>query len=126
VLLDTNVFIWASREPGHLSPEAKLAITDPFNERFVSMASVWEMQIQHGLGKLPLAANVVELSQKWLSPLNARILPVELQHLDRLYSLPAIHRDPFDKIMIAQALVEGMKIVSSDSGFHGYAAQIVW
>jgi len=126
LLLDTNVFIWASVEPVRLTASAKEAILEPGNERFVSLASLWEMQIKHGLGKLPLAGQVELVGRAWCHALAAEILTVELSHLAGLYRLPPLHKDPFDRMIIAQALVEGMELVSADEVFRSYPVPVVW
>lgn len=126
LLLDTNVFIWASREPIILSPSARAALSDPLNERFVSMVSMWEMQIKHSLGKFPLPDKIDAIGKLWLQPLAAQLLSIELKHIGRLYDLPPAHRDPFDRIIIAQALTEGMTIVSTDTVFRSYGVNVIW
>jgi PIN domain nuclease of toxin-antitoxin system len=126
LLLDTNVFLWASREPDLLSSRCRSVLSDPLNERYVSIASIWEMQIKHGLGKLPLPANADEVAAAWIAPLAAQILPLELRHLGKLYDLPPVHRDPFDRILLAQALCENMTIVSADTAFNLYSPPVVW
>jgi len=126
LLLDTNAFIWASREPNRLTAKARRAVSDPYNERFVSIASLWEMQIKHGLGKLSLPANIDDLARSWIRPLAAQILPVQLRHLGRLYRLAPAHRDPFDRILVAQAIDEDMSIVTADEAFNLYSAPVVW
>lgn len=126
LLLDTNVFIWASREPLLLTAKSRNVLTDPYNQRFVSVASIWEMQIKHGLGKLPLPSNVDQLAQIWMRPLGAQALSIELRHLGKLYELPPAHRDPFDRILIAQAMSEDMAIVTPNPMFHLYGIPVIW
>jgi PIN domain nuclease of toxin-antitoxin system len=126
LLLDTNVFIWASCEPELLTAKVRSVLTDPYHDRYVSVASIWEMQIKHALGKLPLPGKADETSQAWMRPLVARLLPIELRHLGKLYDLLPAHRDPFDRILVAQALDEGMEIVSPDPLFHLYNVPIIW
>ncbi|MGV3614101.1 MAG: type II toxin-antitoxin system VapC family toxin [Fimbriimonas sp.] len=126
LLLDTNVFLWASREPHLLTPTAREILIDPYHERYVSMASLWEMQIKHALGKLPLPGKVDEIASAWMRPLAAKLLPIEPRHLGKLYDLPPHHRDPFDRLLIAQAISEGMEIVSADTALKAYAVSVVW
>lgn len=126
LLLDTNVFIWASREPELLSAAAAHAIADPYNERFVSLASLWEMQIKHALGKLALPGPLPELAELWMQPLAARLLPVEPEHIGRLYALQPHHRDPFDRMLIAQALAKDMHVVTPDPAFGSYGIRLIW
>jgi PIN domain nuclease of toxin-antitoxin system len=126
LLLDTNVFIWASSEPELLTSQARTALIDPYNERFVSLTSIWEMQIEHALGKLALSAPAHHVAEAWMKPLAARLLPIELRHVGQLYELPRNHRDPFDRMLIAQALVEDMHVVTPDSTFGSYAVPLIW
>jgi PIN domain nuclease of toxin-antitoxin system len=126
LLLDTNTFIWASTHPNSLSPRAREALMDTDNDRFVSVASLWEMQVQHALGKLALKGNVDVIGQSWLRPLAATVLAIEMRHVGRLYSLPPVHRDPFDRLVIAQALAEDMAVITADSAFRRYDIQVIW
>ncbi len=84
------------------------------------------MQIKHALGKLNLPGKADQVGKSWMRPLAARVLPIEFNHLGKLYDLPHAHRDPFDRILIAQALSEDMAIVSADSAFHQYAVPVFW
>lgn len=126
ILLDTNVFIWASREPTLLSDTARKMVMASYHDRYVSMASLWEIQVKHGLGKLPLPARIEEVAGTWMQALAAELLPIELHHVGKLYDLPRIHKDPFDRLLVAQAISEGMQIVSSDKALQAYNVPIVW
>jgi PIN domain nuclease of toxin-antitoxin system len=126
LLLDTNVFIWASIDPDRLSPRATREISNPYNERYVSIASFWEMQIKQDLGKLPLPGRIDEYGPEWIGKLAAKVLPIELPHIGKLADLPSHHRDPFDRIIIAQAKFEKLELVSADASFSLYSAQIIW
>ncbi len=90
------------------------ALTDPYNERYVSVASLWEMQIKHVLGQLPLPGTVEAVARAWIEPLAAEILPIELRHVAGLYGLPPHHRDPFDRMLISQAIADGLTLVTAD------------
>ncbi len=120
------MFLWASLEPERLTARAQRSLLDPYNQRYVSVASLWEMQIKHSLGKLPLPGRVPELCASWMKPLAAELLPIDVRHLGKLYELPPHHRDPFDRILIAQALSDGLEIVSADQSFQNYAAPLIW
>ena len=126
LLLDTNIFIWASREPELLSPKVRSYLLDPYNERFVSIVSLWEMQIKHGLGKLDLPDKVDLIAQTWMRPLSAEILNIEPRHLGKLYDLADHHRDPFDRLLIAQALSDNLTLLSADSALKAYPAMVEW
>ena len=126
LLLDTNVFYWATCWLDRLSSIASSTLLDPGHERFVSMASLWEIQIKHGIGKLPLLKNIDQVGHKWMRALAAQALPIELRHLGKLYELPNIHRDPFDRILVAQAMSEDMTVISADKAFHLYDVPVIW
>jgi PIN domain nuclease of toxin-antitoxin system len=125
LLLDTHSFIWWDSDPGRLSAPALAAIRDPANEVWLSVASVWEMVIKAQLGKLTLRlplGNIV--SQQQANGL--RILQVTLPHVLGVEGLPAIHKDPFDRVLIAQAKVEGAELVSADAVVHQYPVRVLW
>src|ERR1700710_2347815 len=105
-LLDTHTFIWLDSTPDYLSPNVALICKNPANILYVSLASIWEMQIKISAGKLQLPKPLQEIIQ-WQQQNNlVQVLPVALQHIFTLESLPQYHRDPFDRILIAQAQVE--------------------
>ena len=126
LLLDTHVFIWWSISPKHLSSQVEKLIADVDNALFLSLASIWEMQIKIQLGKLKLDLPLSDLiySQKQVNKL--KILPIELSHIWTLDGLPNHHKDPFDRILIAQAIAEKMPILSVDSIFDSYPIQRLW
>jgi PIN domain nuclease of toxin-antitoxin system len=126
ILIDTNAFIWASYKPDLLTEAARAAITNRANERFVSLATLWEMQIKKSLGKLPLPGAIDVIARAWAQALATNFLPVELTHIAALDRLPQLHRDPFDRMIAAQALTEGMAIVSSDAVFRSYPVNSIW
>jgi PIN domain nuclease of toxin-antitoxin system len=126
LLLDTHVLLWARNRPAMLSSRAREAIENPENQRFVSIASLWEVQIKHNLGKLKLEREVDRLAPIWLGDLVAEQLDINLHHVGALYELPLHHRDPFDRILIAQARVEQLTIVSRDPELRSYAAPLLW
>ena len=125
LLLDTHAFIWWDSDPGQLSAPALAALRDPANEVWLSVASVWEMVIKVQLGKLtlrlPLTAIVMQQQANGL-----KVLPVTLAHPLAVEGLPAIHKDPFDRMLIAQANVEGADIVSADQVFGRYPVRVLW
>jgi len=126
LLLDTHAFIWADAEPQKLSASAKAACEDPTNQLILSTVSVWEMQIKMGLGKLTLRAPIRLLLEDWIQQSGLTILPVNLEHVLHLSNLPSHHKDPFDRMLVAQALAEGWEIVSHDSAFRQYPVKVIW
>jgi PIN domain nuclease of toxin-antitoxin system len=120
LLLDTHVLLWwRLQEP--LAPPAADAIADPRNDVFVSAASIWEAEIKAAAGKLRLGVDLVEQ----VSDARFRGLPIELQHGVAAARLPPHHRDPFDRMLIAQAKAEGLTLVSRDPVFGAYGIPLL-
>ena len=126
LLLDTHAFLWLNDESERLSQTVKELCSSGEHEFYLSMATPWEMQIKHQLGKLSLAMPISELVIKNTQENNIRLLPIELSHINYLEQLPQHHKDPFDRIIIAQAIIEGMAVVTIDHVFADYLVQIVW
>ena len=126
LLLDTHSLIWFLDDDPRLSAAARLAIEEPENERWVSIGSGWEMAIKSQLGKLDLPKPFDVLFPGALESLGFSIMPIQPAHLHRYYSLPLHHRDPFDRLLIAQALAEGLAVVGSDSAFDAYGVTRIW
>ncbi len=126
LLLDTHAFIWWDNEPAKLSPRVLALCQDRANTVLLSVASVWEMQIKFQLGKLKLSLPLAEMiaSQKRIN--NIRMLPIILAHVLALQDLPTHHKDPFDRLLIAQANVEGAIFVSGDSILAKYPVKLLW
>lgn len=120
LLLDTHTFLWFVNGNSQLSLRARLAIEDLNHERFFSIASVWEMAIKNGLGKLPLAEPIETFVPTQLRTNRIDVLPITPEHAFRAGQLPFHHRDPFDRIIIAQSLAENIALVSADSTFDSY------
>ena len=125
LLIDTHVFLWFILDDPQLSVDYRNAIQEATNEVFLSVASVWEAIIKSQLGKLPLpeAAGVYLPAQRARHQIAC--LRIEEQHLVELAKLPTIHRDPFDRILIAQARQEGMKLLSIDSIVKSYPVDLL-
>ena len=104
----------------HLAAEARALIEDDENRKLISVASLWEMAIKSSIGKLRLAAPFDRLIPQQLGLNGFELLPIEIPHLATVATLPFHHRDPFDRLLIAQAMVEKMPIVSVDSAFEAY------
>lgn len=120
LLLDTHVFLWFIMGSTHLSAEARALIEDEKNRKFISVASLWEIAIKSSIGKLTLSAPFDQLIPQQLSLNGFELLPIEVAHLAAVATLSFHHRDPFDRLLIAQAIVEKMPIVSVDSAFEAY------
>ncbi len=112
IALDTHSLIWAMDEPTKLSVSAASAIQDPINDLSISAVTVWEIAIKVGNKKLALSYPYRQWMEKALEALDLTILPITLEYAERQSTLPPHHKDPFDRLLIAQALVEGIPIVS--------------
>ncbi|MEH1911880.1 MAG: type II toxin-antitoxin system VapC family toxin [Nostoc sp.] len=126
LLLDTHVIIWSAGNPEKLSQRVRNLLIDTNNFWVVSMASVWELQIKSQLGKLNLSLSLPNFIETQQRVNNLQLLPIELTHIYALEALPSHHRDPFDRIIIAQAIVEKMPLLSIDAVFDVYPVQRVW
>lgn len=116
LLLDTHVLIWALRDPDRLSGPAAEAIRAETSDVFVSMVSPWEIAIKKSLGNLRLPGDL----QSQLDAKRFELLPVSLRHTNAVESLPHHHGDPFDRLLVAQALVDGLTIVTADRQIRRY------
>lgn len=121
LLLDSHAYIWSITRPSELSVAARQAIDDAENQRFVSVACLWEMAIKSAAGKLDLPDNYMD----GVDHIAATLLQIDVPHLKRLQSLPLHHRDPFDRMMIAQALEENLTIVTRDRAFRAYGVPLL-
>lgn len=122
LLIDSHVFLWWSEMAPALSPAIRGAISDPANEVFISIAALWELVIKTSSGKLTLPDDL----ETMVATQRFSILAISFAHLRRNATLPWHHRDPFDRIMIAQGLAEGIPIATADRRFSAYGVQIVW
>jgi len=126
LLLDTCAFLWWDQDEGNLGPAALAAIAEPSNELFLSHVSIWEMQIKRQRGKLHFRKPLEEIIQEQCAKNGLQLLPIEPLHIFRLDQLPLHHGDPFDRLMISQAVSVGMAVVTNDPEFHKYGVNIVW
>jgi PIN domain nuclease of toxin-antitoxin system len=124
-LLDTHTFLWAIAEEGRLSRRAQQIYMGP-NDLWLSAASVWEILIKVRTGKLPMPEPAGPYLVKEMAKNRIELLPIKLDHVLRLESLPAHHRDPFDRILIAQSLEESLPIVTADPQFQKYPIELIW
>lgn len=125
LLLDTHIFIWWADEPERLSPVALSALEDEANELVLSVASVWEMQIKTQLGKLKLRLPLSKLLTVQQETNDLTVSPVTLTHVLALDALPSHHKDPFDRLLIAQSIEEKLTIVTADSQFSAYSVKLL-
>jgi PIN domain nuclease of toxin-antitoxin system len=125
VLLDTHTFIWWDGEPSRLSPRILALLLDPSSTVLLSVVSIWEMLIKSQLGKLTLRLPLSQIVAQQLAN-GVTILPVTLDHTLDLEGLPAAHKDPFDRLLIAQARVEGAALLSVDRVFAQYPVTVLW
>jgi len=126
LLLDTCVFIWLTQEPAKLSAVAQTAINDPANTLALSHASAWEMHLKHHAGKLSLPDPQRQWIPLQLAAWKIHEQGITLHAVHRTSDLPDIHRDPFDRMLIAQALEENLTIVSPDQFFPSYGVNVIW
>ena len=122
LLIDSHAFLWWSGASAVLSRAARDAIADPANEVLISVAALWELMIKQSLGKLTLPADI----EAMVAGQGFSVLAITFDHLCRIGTLPRLHRDPFDRMMIAQALAEGIPIATGDRVFTTYGVQVVW
>jgi PIN domain nuclease of toxin-antitoxin system len=126
LLLDTHTFIWWTIQRNKLSQLASDRLINPNNSLFLSLASVWEMQIKLQLGKLTFDLPLSELITSQQQTNGLQILPIQLEHILALGDLPNHHRDPFDRLLVAQSMVEQMAILSADIVLDSYPVQRIW
>jgi PIN domain nuclease of toxin-antitoxin system len=126
LLLDTHTFIWWDSDPAKLSPQALGLCQDRANVILLSVVSVWEMQIKWQLGKLQLRLPLAETIASQQQTNQIEVLPGNLAHVLALESLPAHHKDPFDRILIAQARQVDAVLVSNDLVFARYQIEVLW
>ncbi|MEB3189296.1 MAG: type II toxin-antitoxin system VapC family toxin [Snowella sp.] len=126
LLLDTHTFIWWDSNPEKLSQTALSLLSNSDYNLFLSLASVWEMQIKIQLGKLQIRTELETLIVEQVSENNLGLLNIDLSHILTLAHLENHHRDPFDRLLIAQARIEKMMLVSCDPIFKAYDCHVVW
>jgi len=126
LLLDTHVFMWAITGDPRLSADASRTFTNPNNEVLLSVASVWEIVVKAAAGKLPFPRPVSSNLRAELKKTSTAVLPMLLQHALQVEKLPLHHRDPFDRIILAQAIEEKIPVVSNDQKFRLYPVQLLW
>jgi PIN domain nuclease of toxin-antitoxin system len=126
LLLDTHALLWFCEGSPMLSAVARAAIEDDSNERYVSHATAWEAAIKVGLGKLNLQTDYRTIFPGILEANGFMFLPPAVTHYEALIALPRHHGDPFDRLMIAQAQLEGLTVVTCDGNFTAYGVPLLW
>jgi len=126
LLLDTHALLWFLLEDAKLSSNARSLIADPANDPLVSPASYWEIAIKISLDKYTLAEDFVEFMESQLAENDLTVLPITVAHAAVVARLPFHHRDPFDRLLIAQAMVESVPVLSSDRAFDLYPVARMW
>jgi PIN domain nuclease of toxin-antitoxin system len=124
-LLDTHAFLWLATDDPQLTPAARAIFVDTDQDCYLSAASVWEMSIKSSLGKLAIATSLEHLVRGGRER-GLRLLDVTCDHAYVVERLPFHHRDPFDRLLVAQAMHEGMRLVSCDAQLDAYAVTRIW
>lgn len=125
-LLDTHAFLWWDTDSARLSARVFSLCQDKTHTLLLSVASVWEMQIKLQLGKLKPAAPLAEIIEKQRSTNGIQLLPIETVHIFNLTGLPDHHKDPFDRLLVAQADIEDLIIISNDPLIARYPVRVIW
>jgi PIN domain nuclease of toxin-antitoxin system len=125
LLLDTHTFIWWDSEPERLSKRALVALEDLTNELLLSAAVIWEIQIKHQAGKLDLNMPLEKIVAKHEAD-ETVVLPITHRHVLALNNLPDHHKDPFDRVIVAQAIVEDAMVISKDPLLSQYPVNLIW
>lgn len=123
LLLDTQLLLWAAGKPDRLSPAGRRLLSDRSNELYFSAASIWEISIKNSLGRDDFRADPHVLRRGLLDN-EYRELPITGQHAAQVASLPALHKDPFDRMLVAQALAEGITLLTTDSQVARYKGPV--
>lgn len=126
ILIDTHIFIWYIQNSERLPRSIVKLINDGKNDILLSVASIWEMAIKQSTGKLNLGVPYTSFIEEQMRLNNIELLPIKLAHIEVITTLPFHHRDPFDRLLIAQALVEDIVIMSTDTMFSLYPVQRMW
>jgi PIN domain nuclease of toxin-antitoxin system len=126
LLIDTHALLWFLKDDPMLRASAKAFIEDPAHKKLVSVATCWEIAIKAGLGKLRLGEPTAVLLGRELPRNNFRLLDIKLEHAAAVETLPPHHKDPFDRLLVAQAKIESLPLVSADVVFDSYGVRRLW
>lgn len=126
VLVDTHALLWMLHDSPDLSPRARDVAADLSNEVLLSIASAWELAVKHALGKINLRMRYRAFIDGAVKAARLSLLPITVEHLGLVAALPHHHRDPFDRLLVAQALAEGVPLVSRDERLDAYGVKRIW
>jgi PIN domain nuclease of toxin-antitoxin system len=126
LLLDTHALLWFISNDSQLSVPARQNIENPEHDKFVSAASLWEIAVKLSLGKVKLPRPFCEVFPRQLETNGFELLPISCAQLNQVVALPFHHRDPFDRLLIAQALADDLTLVTRDPDFSKYPAKVLW
>jgi PIN domain nuclease of toxin-antitoxin system len=126
VLIDTHVLLWMIDDEQKLSKAAMNCLIHPEAELYLSCVSVWEIIIKSSLGKLSLASPIDEYIARWVPHYEINVLPIRINDVLEIQKLHDVHRDPFDRLIVAQALVEKMPVITKDAIFDQYPISRIW
>lgn len=126
LLLDTHVWLWFSVSPDRLPDLVRTALVDPDNEVWVSVVSVWELAIKTAIGKLALPEPIEQFVATYGYSAGFSLMPIEARHAAAVATLPQLHHDPFDRLLVCQAQAEGHVLVTADGQVSQYSAPTLW
>lgn len=126
VLLDTHAFLWFIADDPRLGKRAAKTMERTGQTLLLSVASLWEMAIKQQLGKLRLTDSFEDFVRTYVTETDIEVLPIEIPHLTRYSTLPLHHRDPFDRLIIAQAVQLRCPVISGDGSFSAYDVDVIW
>jgi PIN domain nuclease of toxin-antitoxin system len=126
LLLDTHTFLWFIEGDLNLGSTARNLIEEESNQRFLSIVSLWEISIKISLNKLVLQMSFTDLVSQQIHGNAIELLAIQAAHLDELAKIPFYHKDPFDRLIIAQSIVENMAVISKDTAFARYPVTLLW
>ena len=126
LLLDTHTAIWMMNKHARLPSGVKAMLLDEENTLYISIVSAWEVAIKVSLGKLPELPGGVKKFLSEAEELPITLLPIAPRHIEIVETLPLLHRDPFDRLLVAAAMAEGMTLLTADENIHRYDVPSVW
>ncbi len=124
--MDSNVILWSGLEPRKVSRVARAFMEDPSTTLLISVVTPWELAVKMNSGKLELDDGLETFLEQQMAELDLEELFVNRAHALRTLGLPSVHRDPFDRMLVAQALVEGVPVITNDARFDGYGVTRIW
>jgi PIN domain nuclease of toxin-antitoxin system len=124
-VLDTHVWLWSAHDPARLNADARELLEEPAHEAFISVASLFEVAIKWSIGKLKLREPPAEWAPRYIAKCGYQVLPVEMRHALRVSTLPQHHADPFDRLLIAQALEEDLFLLTADPEIRKYDVRVI-